>query len=109
MYNSGPTHGDQCSDHRHRRDNGEWGKQQSNVETVITLVESIMDQTEAFDTSKVIDRALELSRKYKITAVDTRPSRRVQNLPTKLQGTFVTGSLGHNSAATVEDLDVRPL
>jgi len=55
----------------------------------------------------VIDYALELSKKYEITDVDTRPSRRAQALSTKLQGTFVTGSIGHNRAATVEDLDVR--
>jgi len=55
----------------------------------------------------VIDCALELSKTYEITDVDTRPSRRAQTLSTKLQGTFVTGSIGHNRAATVEDLDVR--
>jgi len=37
------------------------------VKTTITLLDSIMDQTDAFDTGKLIDYALELFKKYDIT------------------------------------------
>ena len=80
--------------------------QHTNVETVITLLDIVKDQTDAFDTRAVVDYALELSTKYDITDFDTRPSGRARKLPTKLEGTLVTGSVGHNSAATVEDLYV---
>jgi len=48
-------------------------QQQTNVERAIKLVESIMDHTEA-GTGKVINYALELSRKYEITDIDTHYS-----------------------------------
>ena len=82
-------------------------KQQINVESVITLLDSIMDQTANFDVTKVINYALELCEKFNITEFDTRPSSRARMLPTKLKGTVVMTSVGNSSPQTVEDLHIQ--
>ena len=77
-----------------------------NVETTISLIETLKEQLREFEHQCVIEYGMELAAKFEITEFSEQVSSRRRNLPLALKTSHVMSTVGHNTESSVDDLVV---
>ena len=75
-----------------------------NVETTISLIETLKKQLREFEHQRVITFGMELAAKFEITEFGVQVSSRRRNLPLALKTSHVMTTVGHNTESSVDDL-----
>ena len=75
-----------------------------NVESTITLIDTLKAQLSDFDHERVIAHSLELAAKFQINEFSEHVSRRQKSLPVALRTSHVMTTVGHNTLSSIDDL-----